>query len=177
MIDRRSLLLAGAGLCLGPAAQAQSLPWQPVRRRAPEARLESHRREALYWRRDIVQGPRISLLGLSFVGCQVQCPAIETLFKILDDQAPASIDLYTMTLAPLENDWRALAGHAEQLGSSERWRWLTGEHSQVFAVLDALDASYSNLEKHSQPILLLGRGRYDRIDQIATADQLIAAAR
>ena len=180
MIDRRSLLAAGAALFVPASLEAQTLPTQRIRRRAPDVVLESHRREMLRWRRDIVESSRTSVVGLSFVGCTSQCPALDVIFQLLDTQALPSIDLYTLTLTPLANDWRVLAGRAEELGSSPRWRWLTGKPEDVYTVLDALDTSYSDPNSHSQTVILTGRNRYDRIDapspeRLPSAADLVAA--
>jgi len=180
MIDRRCFLIGGSVIFATGRTEAGPLSARPVRRRPPNALLESHRREALHWQSDIVEGHRKSVIGLSFVGCSNQCPVSDLIFQLLDAQAPPGVDLYTLTLMPLANDWRVLAERADELQVSTRWRWLTGKHDQVFAVLDALNISYSNPDNHTQTVLLTGRGKYDRVDAdrpelLPSVDQLVAA--
>lgn len=174
---RRALLLGcgAATFMAAGCATAAPLPFQPVRRRTPDVTLTSHRREQLRWLGDIVQGPRAGLIGLTFLGCVSQCPPSDVLFQQLDAQAPADIDLYTLTIDPLADDWRRLRRKAEEMGSSPRWRWLTGEAREVFALLDALDVAYGNLDWHGQVILRAGAGRLARLDTLPdNAAQLLA---
>lgn len=175
-LSRRGLLFAtGAVALVTRTARAAPLPFQPVRRRTPDVTLTSHRREQLRWVTDIVQAPRTSIVGLTFLGCVSQCPPSDVLFQQLDAQAPSGIDLFTLTIDPLADDWRRLRRKAEDMGSSSRWRWLTGEAREVFALLDALDVSYANLDWHGQLVLRAGAGKLARLDTLPeSATQLLA---
>ena len=149
------------------------MPFRPVRRRVPDVVLQSHRRETLRWRADIVGGSRRAIVGVTFLGCQSQCPPSDVLFSQLDMRAPPHIDLYTLTLSPLTDDWRLLARRADDFKASPRWRWLTGEPRDVYAVLDSLDIDFSNLDRHGQMVLRAGGGQAERLDALPDADSLL----
>jgi protein SCO1 len=124
---RRALLRAGVCLGLGlPAAgraQQHVLPG-PVepRRAAPALALTLHNGQAA-WLSDLLRG-QITALQLMFTGCSGTCPIQGAIFAALQDRLVRELpqtQLLSLSIAPLNDDAKALAAWLKRHGAGSRW--------------------------------------------------------
>lgn len=177
-MTRRRLRLAALMACLGTmpaAAQGLDLDGTPLVTAAGEP---------------VAFGPELfpapaTVISFTYSGCRSVCPVSDL---VMDQFATAAADagfdvaLITITLDPLNDTPEVLAAHRDKAGLPDlpRWRWLTGEARNVWAVLDRLGIGFGALDDHASFFLVVGRaGAVTRRlrEQSATTRTLLEAAR
>lgn len=131
---------------------------------------------------------RIVAIDFVYTSCTTVCPAISSVFSLvqeeLGDRAGKDVWLISMSIEPVRDTPRRLAGYAKKFDSGKGWIWLTGEKHNVDQVLNGLDAYTADIVSHP-PMLVIGdakRGVWRRLfgfptpeDIIAQIDELVAA--
>lgn len=166
-MHRRDLLLAGAGIVAAstlppPPALAHNAagavaPPAPV----PSVRCRTHDGHTLPLH-GLLQG-KTTALQLMFTGCSATCPIQGALFadvqQRLDARTPARADLQLLSISidPLADDPRALAGWLRRFGAGTRWRAASPDIRDLDRWLDFLQGRQTGADQHTAQAYLFDR--------------------
>ncbi len=125
-LRRRTAVLAGLGLALPMLSGAQTHagmgPVEP-RLAAPGLALTLHSGRAARLP-DLLRG-QITALQLMFTGCGSTCPIQGVIFSSLQSSIAHSLpqaQMLSLSIAPLNDDARALANWLQRFGAGPRWQ-------------------------------------------------------
>jgi protein SCO1/2 len=108
--------------------------------------------------RDIVGG-RIVIANFVYTTCSSVCPLISVVFNQVQQQLPAELARDTVLLSisvdPLNDTPEQLQAAAQQYGSGDGWRWLTGRVNDIESVLKGFGA-YSVRAQDHLPMVVIG---------------------
>lgn len=129
-----------------------------TRVRLVDVELTDQSRKRALLARDIVGG-RIVIANFVFTTCSSVCPVISGVFNQVQQQLPAGVARDTIMLSisvdPLNDTPDRLRAAAQNYGSGEGWRWLTGRVDDVEAALKGFGAYAARPDDHL-PMAIVG---------------------
>ncbi len=136
-----------------PAPAAES----PSARYFPDVPLVDQNGKSHRFYTDLVRG-RIVVINTIFTDCNAACPiTVERFAKLqarLGDRVGRDVFLYSITVDPATDTPEKLRGYAERAGAKPGWQFLTGEKSNVEAVLRKLGQYVESRDVHSNIVII-----------------------
>lgn len=131
----------------------------------------------------MLAGARVVVIDFVYTSCTTFCPVVSAIMdrvgRSLDERLGRDIVLITVTVDPIRDTPQRLAAYSSRFSSGQEWYWVTGEKSDIAAVLKGLGAYSPNPEDHP-PLILVGHptsGRWIRLNGIPDADAVTQRAR
>ncbi len=128
---------------------------------------------------DIV-GDRIIALNFIYTDCSTACPVVSAIFEKLQNQLGEKrrqdVRLVSLSINPATDTPERLKTYAAHFHAQPGWRWLTGEKSQVDALLKGLGVYSSDYTNHA-PVILVGdpvSGVWTRFNGITSPETITA---
>ena len=107
---------------------------------------------------DIV-GDRIIALNFIYTDCSTACPVVSAIFEKLQNQLGEKrrqdVRLVSLSINPATDTPERLKTYAAHFHAQSEWSWLTGEKSQVDALLKGLGVYSTDYTNHT-PVILVG---------------------
>jgi protein SCO1 len=107
---------------------------------------------------DIV-GDRIIALNFIYTDCSTACPVVSAIFEKLQNQLGEKrrqdVRLVSLSINPATDTPERLKAYAAHFHAQSEWSWLTGEKSQVDALLKGLGVYSTDYTDHT-PVILVG---------------------
>ena len=107
---------------------------------------------------DIV-GDRIIALNFIYTDCSTACPVVSAIFEKLQNQLGEKrrqdVRLVSLSINPATDTPERLKAYAAHFHAQSEWSWLTGEKSQVDALLKGLGVYSTDYTNHT-PVILVG---------------------
>lgn len=164
---RRELLKAGAAAMATAAlshqvAQAHNVAGAVV----PPALVPSIRCRVHDSRELLLHGllhNRTTALQLMFTGCSAVCPIQGALFADVQQRldarpaSPSDLQLLSISIDPLADDHRALAGWLRRYGAGARWRAASPDVQDLDRWLDFLQGRQAGADRHTAQVYLFDR--------------------
>jgi protein SCO1/2 len=122
------------------------------------------------------------ILSFTYTGCESLCDITNAVLLGVDDLLREGDDgtrIVTLSIDPVHDTPNQLESSREELGTSDRWLWLTAGVRGTAPLLDALRFPPGRIEDHD-PVFLIGRvcsGRFIRIVGLPAPEDLISYAR
>lgn len=157
---RRALLAAGVATALGSRGAQAHGELGPVTppRPLPALTLTLHDGRTMPLQ-GLLRG-RITALQLMFTGCSAVCPIQGAVFAALQAQVLGAVpdaQLLSLSIDPLNDDARALAGWRQRLGAQAGWLAAAPPLPHADVMLDALAARAKGSDRHSAQVALIDR--------------------
>jgi protein SCO1 len=133
--------------------------------------------------KNLLKSRRVTVISLTYTGCQAICPTSDLLMNALVDEAQAAgetdIGFVTLTLDPFSDTPEALKRRAAEIGAGESRVWLTGDPSPVFTVLDGLGVRFGRIEDHTASYFISNSdgSKTLRVDGLPDPKWILAAVR
>ena len=153
-----------------PAARAFTVPDLEVTTQAGEARH-------LY--RDLVQG-KVVAMNFIFTSCTTVCPTMGATFarvqKMLGERGK-DVALISVSIDPANDTPERLAEWSQRLGAKPGWTLVTGNKTDIDAILKSLGLFSADPAAHTPVVLVANEpeGRWERVDGLATPTAIVEA--
>jgi protein SCO1 len=153
-----------------PATRAFTVPDLEVTTQAGESRH-------LY--RDLVQG-KVVAMNFIFTSCTTVCPTMGATFarvqKMLGEQGK-DVTLISISIDPANDTPERLAEWSKRLGAKPGWTLVTGNKSDIDAILKSLGLFSADPAAHTPVVLVANEpeGRWERVDGLATPTAIVEA--
>lgn len=131
---------------------------------------------------DMLEANELVVINFSYTTCESICPLGNQILQFVDQrraEVNRSVRLLTITIDPQIDTPEKMRAAATAFGASENWHWLTSSPTVIAEILDAADASVTDIQFHD-PIFLVGEwgsGRYFRSLSMPDADEIISMLR
>ena len=128
-------------------------------------------------------GERVVVIDFAYTSCTTFCPVVSAIMdrvgRSLENRVGSEIVLMTVTVDPVRDTPQRLAAYAARFAPGGEWHWVTGEKSDIDAVLKGLGAYTANPEDHP-PLVLVGHpasGKWTRLNGLPDAEVVAQHAR
>jgi protein SCO1/2 len=122
------------------------------------------------------------ILSFTYTGCESLCDITNAILLQVDveliEAGQADARIVTLSIDPENDTPEHLDAARRELGSSDRWLWLTGGVRGTRPLLDALRFPAGAIEQHD-PIFLVGRrcsGQFTRVIGLVDPGRIVALA-
>lgn len=172
-------LLAAGGLSSVmpfPSSRGQPPAWSKIVVPNPELRNQN----GIRVRFSDIAGDRIIAVNFIYTDCSTACPVASAIFSKLQsrlgDKLGQTVRLVSLTLNPATDTPERLKAYAERFHAQPEWVWLTGEKSEVEALLKGLRVYNADITNHAAVILVgdLNRGEWVRLNGLSSPDAIAA---
>ena len=106
-----------------------------------------------------IVGDRIIALNFIYTDCSTACPVVSAIFEKLQNQLGEKrrqdVRLVSLSINPATDTPERLKTYAAHFHAQSEWSWLTGEKSQVDALLKGLGVYSTDYTNHT-PVILVG---------------------
>ncbi len=161
-------------LLLGTIAQAQPRPRTYT---FPDVSVQTQNGQAVHFYRDLVKGRTVAV-NFIFTSCTTVCPTMGVTFSQVQTLlGKRDVALVSVSIDPGNDTPQRLAAWSRRFGAKPGWTLVTGNKSDIDALLKSLGLFSANPAAHS-PVVLVGddaHGRWERIDGLAPAKAIVAA--
>lgn len=161
-------------LLLGTIAQAQQ---RPRTYSFPDVSVRTQSGEAVHFYRDLVKGRTVAV-NFIFTSCTTVCPTMGITFSQVQRLlGKRDVALVSVSIDPGNDTPQRLASWSRRFGAKPGWTLVTGNKSDIDALLKSLGLFSADPAAHS-PVVLVGddaHGRWERIDGLAPAKAIVAA--
>jgi len=145
----------------------------------PNAELQDQNGASVRFVSDVA-GNRIMALNFIYTDCQTACPVVSGIFSKLQsrlgDKLTKDVRMVSLSINPATDTPERLKAYAERFHAAPEWLWLTGEKTQVDALLKSLGVYSTDVANHA-PVILVGdpvRGEWTRFNGLSSPDTIAA---
>lgn len=131
-------------------------------RRIPDAEVSDQNGNALNFYSDLIKG-KVVAINFIFTTCTTICPPLTATFRRVQEDAKAKgldVQLISVSVDPVTDTPERMRDFASKFKAEPGWAFVTGEKTQIDAVLQALGAAVSNKNDHT-PMILIGNDGSD----------------
>jgi len=127
--------------------------------------------------RSLLEADEPVALNFIFTTCTTICPVMTATFAQMQRQlgsAAGSVRLVSISIDPEYDRPEVLKSYAAQFGAGGNWTFLTGDSSDIVAVMRSFDA-YAGSKMNHQPVTFLKKPHdrsWTRIDGLASGEGL-----
>lgn len=133
--------------------------------------------DSVHFYRDLVKG-RTVVMNFIFTSCTTICPTMGVTFAHVQELlGKRDVALISVSIDPGNDTPARLAAWSRRLGAKPGWTLVTGNKSDLDALLKSIGLFSANPAEHA-PVVLVGNdasGRWERIDGLAPAKTIVAA--
>jgi protein SCO1/2 len=139
--------------------------------------VETQTGQSVHFYRDLVKG-RTVVMNFIFTNCSTICPTMGVTFAHVQDLlGKRDVALISVSIDPGSDTPARLASWSRRLGAKPGWTLVTGNKSDIDALLKSIGLFNADPAAHA-PVVLVGNdasGRWERIDGLAPAKTIVAA--
>lgn len=165
-------MTAPAAATTAPAAAARTF-------NVPDVAVQTQDGASRHFYRDLVQG-RVVAMNFVFTSCTTICPTMGATFarvqKLLGDRG-SNVALISVSIDPATDTPARLSAWSQRLGARPGWTLVTGNKSDIDAILSSFGLFTANPAAHSPVVLVANEpaGKWERVDGLATPNAILAA--
>jgi len=128
----------------------------------PDAPVLDQNGKQLNFYSDLIKGKTVAI-NFVFTTCTTICPPLTATFRRVQQDAAArglAVQLISISVDPTTDTPERLREFASKFKAEPGWTFVTGDKTQIDAVLQALGAAVSNKNDHT-PMMLIGNDASD----------------
>jgi len=183
------VLALALSLCAAAAARAQDhqhhhpapAPPPPAARAfaVPDVEVQTQDGQSRHFYRDLVQG-RVVAMNFVFTSCTTVCPTMGATFarvqKMLAEKG-SDAALISVSIDPANDTPQRLSAWSQRLGARPGWTLVTGNKTDIEAILKSLGLFTADPAAHTPVVLVANEpeGRWERVDGLATPTAIVEA--
>lgn len=188
-MNRPTLALA-LSLCAAVAARAQDHQHHhhpppappPAATRAfvvPDVEVQTQDGQSRRFYSDLVKG-RVVAMNFVFTSCTTVCPTMGATFarvqKLLAEKG-SDAALISVSIDPANDTPQRLTAWSQRLGARPGWTLVTGNKTDIEAILEALGLFTADPAAHTPVVLVTNEpeGRWERVDGLAAPTTIVEA--
>ncbi len=129
----------------------------------PNARVLDQNGKQLNFYTDLIKGKTVAI-NFIFTTCTTICPPLEATFRRVQQEARTrniDVQLISISVDPTVDTPQRLQDFAAKFKAEPGWTFVTGDKTEIDAVLQALGAAVANKNDHT-PMVLIGNDVNDR---------------
>jgi protein SCO1/2 len=145
----------------------------------PDLEVQTQSGETRRFYRDLVQG-RVVAMNFVFTSCTTVCPTMGATFarvqKMLAERG-SHASLISVSIDPTTDTPQRLAAWSQRFGARPGWTLVTGNKTDIDAILKSLGLFTADPAAHTPVVLVANEpeGRWERVDGLATPTAIVEA--
>jgi protein SCO1/2 len=130
------------------------------------------------FRSDVI-GDRLAAITFTYTSCTTVCPILDRVFLDLQQRLQQGLSadtaLVTVTIDPANDIPTRLRAHADKVGATEGWRFLTGDSDRVVRLLKALEVYSGDIFDHPPTVYVVDgeRDLWTRLNGFPSGDAIV----
>jgi protein SCO1/2 len=147
--------------------------------KVPHADLLDQNAVPVKFAEDVV-GDKIIAINFIYTQCGTACPIVSAIFEKLQTQLgeklKQDVRMVSLSINPVSDTPEKLKAYAAHFHAQPEWLWLTGEKTQVDALLKELGVYDADYRNHA-PVILIGnptRSAWTRFNGFTSHETLAA---